>query len=394
MTLQPLCGIFFYYKESRTVTDFNTYRFGFVGLGLIGGSIARAIRKTWPKAVIIAFNPSADSLREAKADGVVNSGRYADEVPVGHPFAGQDFADCDIVFLCAPVQKNAENLKEIKPYLKENAILTDIGSTKRDIHEHVRQLQMTKNFIGGHPMTGSERTRYRNSRAGLLENAYYILTPEPDASQDKVEVMTELVQGMRALPIVVPCEKHDYTVGAISHVPHVISAALVNLVKNEDSEDQLMKMLAAGGFKDITRISSSSPVMWEQICLTNGDNIVKLLDDYIASLTTIRNQIENKDGESIFSFFDSARHYRDSFNETGRGSIQPLYTIHVDIADRPAALAEVVTLLAVNAISIKNVGITHNREYAEGVLLVEFYTENDRKKAAEILTTRGFHIHL
>ena len=375
------------------MTDFNTYRFGFVGLGLIGGSIARAIRKAFPKAVIIAFNPSADSLREAIADGVVNSGRSSDEVPVGHPFAGQDFADCDIIFLCAPVQKNAENLKELKPYLTEHAIVTDIGSTKRDIHAHVRELSLSSYFIGGHPMTGSERTRYRNSKASLLENAYYILTPEPEAGDERTQVMTELVKSLRALPIVVPCEKHDYTVAAISHVPHVISAALVNLVQDSDSKDHLMKLLAAGGFKDITRISSSSPVMWEQICLTNGDNIVSLLDDYIASLTDIRDRIREKEGDPIFTFFDRARNYREGFNETGRGSIQPLYTIRVDIADRPASLAEVVTLLAVNAISIKNVGITHNREYAEGVLQVEFYMDKDREKAIEILTLRGFHVY-
>ena len=376
------------------MTDFNTYRFGFVGLGLIGGSIARAIRKAFPKAVIIAFNPSADSLREAIADGVVNSGRSSDEVPVGHPFAGQDFADCDIIFLCAPVQKNAENLKELKPYLTEHAIVTDIGSTKRDIHAHVRELSLSSYFIGGHPMTGSERTRYRNSKASLLENAYYILTPEPEAGEARTQVMTELVKSLRALPIVVPCEKHDYTVAAISHVPHVISAALVNLVQDSDSEDHLMKLLAAGGFKDITRISSSSAEMWREICLTNSGNIVKLLDSYIGILKQIKDSIASGSSEDIYNFFDSARRYRGSFAETGSGARDRSFVIHVDIEDHPASLAEVVTLLAVNSVNIKNIGITHNREYQQGVLRVEFYSESDQTEAADILRTRNYTIYL
>ena len=130
-------------------------------------------------------------------------------------------------------------------------------------------------------MAGSERIGYRNSKSGLLENAYYILTPEPEASKDDIDWMFSFTETIKALPLVVSPERHDYAVAAISHVPHVISASLVNLVKESDDTSQFMKTIAAGGFKDITRISSSSPVMWEQICMTNTDNIRILLDRYI-----------------------------------------------------------------------------------------------------------------
>lgn len=377
-------------------TDFNQYHFGFIGLGLIGGSIARAIRKYWPDARITAYNPSRDTLEEALSDGVVTDGTCKDDCLLRYgteQFSGADFEDCDIIFLCAPVQNNAQNLAGLAGHLKDGAILSDIGSTKRDIHEHVEALHLGPHFVGGHPMTGSERTRYRNSKAELLENAYYLLAPEKETPDAMVQTMVALVSGMKALPIVVAPERHDFAVAAISHLPHVVSAALVNLVHDSDDKTQLLRMIAAGGFKDITRISSSSPVMWQQICLTNGDNLTKLLDSYIGELTKIRNAIQEGDADSIYTFFDSARAYRDTFQDSGSGPKGRLYTFYVDIEDRPAALAEVVMLLAVNGISIKNVGITHNREYQEGVLLVEFYKKENLDQATDILKKHGYTLH-
>lgn len=376
--------------------DFNTWHFGFVGLGLIGGSIARTIRKYWPEAKITAYNPSRDTLEEAIADGVVDDGTCREDCLARcgrETFSGSDFAACDVIFLCAPVQNNAENLKELKGHLKDSAILTDIGSTKRDIHEHVRDLQLEKYFVGGHPMTGSERTRYRNSRAELLENAYYMLAPEEETPGEKTDAMVALVTGMKAIPVVVSCEKHDFAVSAISHLPHVVSAALVNTVREEDDDSHLLRQIAAGGFKDITRISSSSPIMWQQICMTNRDNLLLLLDQYIKELTKIRHEIGEGEAGEIGAFFSDAKAYRDSFSNALPGAKGQLNTFYVDIEDRPAALAEVVTLLAVNAVSIKNVGITHNREYQEGVLLVEFHDKKALDKAAGILETHGYTLH-
>jgi prephenate dehydrogenase len=375
------------------MTDFNSFTFGFVGLGLIGGSIAKTIRRYYPAATIIAYNPSRDTLDEAMADGVVNAGTSSADSENSRPFDGTMFSRCDMVFLCAPVQKNAENLSLLKDHLADHAILTDIGSTKRDIHEHVVSNGLARHFIGGHPMTGSERTRYRNSRAELLENAYYILSPEQEVPKESLDIFYELVTGLKAIPLVISPEFHDYAVAGISHVPHVVSASLVNLIKKSDNPDGVMKLLAAGGFRDITRISSSSPRMWQQICLTNGDNITKLLGDYIEILQRARDQIEEHRAEEIYDFFDSARRYRDSFDVVSSGATDRLWLLFVDIEDHPASLAEVVTLLAVNAISIKNIGITHNREYQEGVLRVEFNSEEELIEADEILTARNYTVH-
>ncbi len=186
---------------------------------------------------------------------------------------------------------------------------------------------------------------------------------------------------------------HDYVTAAISHLPHVIAASLVNLIKQEDSPEGIMKMIAAGGFKDITRIASSSPAMWQQICLTNGQNISALLTTYINSLTQIQKEIENAQPENLYAFFDEARRYRDSFIEASSGPIKKVFSIRVDITDEPGALAAVATILALQQISIKNIGITHNREQEDGVLRVEFYEKESIEKAAKILSAKGYTIY-
>ena len=358
--------------------------FGFVGLGLIGGSIARAIRKYLPGARIMAYTPHPETVQEAIDDGVVNE--YVPEV-------GGKFSGCDVIFLCAPVEHNAANLMLLKPFIKPGMILTDVGSTKSDIHRSVREAGLENYFIGGHPMAGSERIGYRNSKSGLLENAYYILTPEPEVDVEDVEWMFQFVETIRALPMIVSCERHDYAVAAISHVPHVISASLVNLVKESDDENHFMKTIAAGGFKDITRISSSSPVMWEQICMTNTDNIRELLDKYIGDLLQFRKSLDQRDNRSINQFFDSARQYREGFADVSSGPIKKVHILHVDIEDRPGVLAEVVMYLAIAGINIKNIGITHNREYQQGVLRVECHSSDGLEKARELLKNRNYSVY-
>lgn len=357
---------------------------GFIGFGLIGGSIAKAIKENIPGARIIAYDINRDSLDAAFADGIAD--QVADQIDAS-------FSPCDYLFLCAPVQKNDANLAAVKEILSPDCVLTDVGSVKTDIHEHIAAARLEDQFIGGHPMAGSERVGYINSRAILLQNAYYILTPTPSVPRDKVEAFRGLVLRMGAIPLILSYEQHDYVTAAVSHLPHVIAASLVNLVRDSDSEEGIMKMIAAGGFKDITRIASSSAVMWQQICLTNTGNILKLLNDYISSLQTIRDQLAGREAGELYRLFDSARIYRDSFINASSGPIKTSYSLNVDIADEPGALAAIATILALNQISIKNIGITHNREMEDGVLRIEFYEEADIQKARSILITRGYTIY-
>lgn len=358
--------------------------FGFIGLGLIGGSIARAIREKIPNSRIVAYDVNQDTLNAAVSEQI------ADVVTRD---IDSSFSTCNYVFLCAPVQKNEENLPAVKSVISPDCLLTDVGSVKTGIHKAIERAGLEGQFIGGHPMAGSERVGFLNAKTVLLQDAYYILTPTASVPREKVEAYETLVKTMGAIPLILSYEQHDLVTAAISHLPHVIAASLVNLVRDKDSDDGIMKMVAAGGFKDITRIASSSPVMWQQICLTNTENIKNMLSHYIDSLLTIQKQLENLDADALYDFFDSARIYRDSFINTSSGPIKKDYSLTVDISNEPGALASITVMLALNNISIKNVGIVHNREAQNGILRIEFYEETAVLEAQKLLQDKGYNVY-
>ncbi len=346
--------------------------FGFIGLGLIGGSIARGIKRTYPDARIMAYMRTRAKLDQAKADGIV------DVILDG---IGEPLQECDIIFLCTPVEYNAEYLSKIRPFVKPGALITDVGSTKEDIHRAVTALDMEDIFVGGHPMAGSEKTGYENSTDHLLENAYYIITPTTKSRKEDTDRIVEVAKTIGSIPIVLDYHEHDRIVAAISHLPHLIASSLVNLVKDSDNPEGLMKRLAAGGFKDITRIASSSPEMWEQICMTNTDNIIDMMEHYITSLNQILDSLKERRGADIHEFFDTSRIYRNSISENRKGSLAPEYSFTVDIVDEPGAISTLSCILSARGISIGNIGINHNREQGEGALKIVFYDENSMQQA-------------
>lgn len=357
--------------------------FGFIGIGLIGGSIAKAIRRVMPDSKIIIFNrselPRQMALEDRTADVVIDK-------------VDNTFKECDYIFLCTPVQRNVEYLKILKDIISPDCIITDVGSVKENIHKAVKSLNLEKNFIGGHPMAGSEKTSYEHSNDRLVENAYYAITPTPLVSQNKVDELTEIIKMTGAIPIIISYNEHDKVVAAISHLPHLVAAGLVTLVKHNDSEQEYMKTIAAGGFKDITRIASSSPEMWEQICMTNNENISDFLQKYIDSLSEIKSDLDNKRGQNINALISESRDYRDNIDEHNNSIIPKSYRVYCDIIDESGAIATIATILATSGVSIKNIGIIHNREFEEGVLKVSFYDEASANKAIALLNRHKYNI--
>ena len=357
---------------------------GFVGLGLIGGSIAKAVRHFYPNIHIVATSGRKETVDLALSENLIDEGCYE---------VGDSFAKCDYIFLCAPVSYNAKYLADLKPVIKKDCIITDVGSTKTDIHTRVIELDMEENFIGGHPMAGSEKTGLDNSKKHLIENAYYVITPTAKVSKKAVEDYVEFISSLKALPLVLDYKQHDYITAAISHLPHLIAAGLVNLVKHNDCEQQYMKTVAAGGFKDITRIASSSPVMWEQICMPYHENISELLDKYIESMKEIKDSLDKKRGQDIYDLFEESRDYRNSITDVSHGPIKKAYALYVDLVDEPGGIATVATILACNQINLKNIGIVNNREFEEAVLKIEFYEEEPCKKAAALLNKHRYTVY-
>lgn len=371
----------------------NNITVGFIGFGLIGGSIAKAIREEYSGYKIIAFNyyspKSNTSLELALEEKVL------DEVCTE---LDGTFSTCDLIFLCAPVLTNIEYLSKLKHIIKPTCILTDVGSVKGNIYHEVKNLDMEHHFIGGHPMAGSEKVGYSNSNAKLLENAYYVLTPAPLVSQDQINTLYNLVEQIGGIPVILDAKEHDDTVAAISHVPHIIAASLVHLIRNSDDKEGKMRALAAGGFRDITRIASSSPIMWQNICLTNSTSIKEFLDQYIQLLQQMSHTLSvdnnNKDVEEyLYEFFDIAKDYRDSLPTASIGILDRVHEVYLDIIDEAGAIATIATILASNHISIRNIGIIHNREFQDGVLRIEFYDKKASIQAVDLLGKYSYTIY-
>lgn len=357
---------------------------GFVGLGLIGGSIAKKIKYNKPDTKIFATAHRVSTIEEAYKEGIIENESLPDL---------DIFHNCDIIFLCAPVQENLKYLRELKSIIKPECIITDVGSTKGEIHREVINLQMENQFIGGHPMTGSEKTGIQNANRFLLENAYYIITPTSMTEESDVITFKKWIESFGAIPMVMNYEAHDYATASISHLPHMIAFSLVNLVRTSDDSKETMKTIAAGGFKDITRIASSSPVMWENICSSNKDMLVKQMNHYIEILEELKTNIENNNSEYLLDFFGAARDYRDSITVPSRNSQLIVHEIYLDLADEAGGIATIAGILANNSISIKNIGIINNREFEDGVLRIEFYENNSKEKAIELLNLKDYHIY-
>ena len=349
---------------------------GFIGLGLIGGSIAKAIRRYYPDHELIAFDKSRETLALAVQEGTIDTACSSID---------DNFRGCSYIFLCAPVSCNTAYLAQLKDLIGDNCILTDVGSVKTSIHEEVAALGLEECFIGGHPMAGSEKSGFANSKAHLIENSYYILTPSSKVSGEKIAAYRDFVSSLKAIPIILDYKEHDHITGTISHLPHIIASSLVNFVRDTDTKDELMKALAAGGFKDLTRIASSSPVMWQQICLKNSRNISHILGEYIETLERAKQAVDSGDEKALFTLFESSRDYRDSMPNSSAGPIKKQFAVYCDIIDEAGGIATIATILASNNINIKNIGIIHNREFEEGVLRIEFYDEASSAKAVELL---------
>ena len=356
---------------------------GIVCLGLIGGSLCKALRNRYGVEEIVASNRSEDVLTAAKSEGII------DKYSLG---ITDIFKGCDIVFICTPVDKIFEYAKELAPIVGSGCVITDVGSTKGQIYDNMKELGNLITYIGGHPMAGSERFRYNASKEHLFENAYYIITPAENVDDDKTAEFKEMVEKIGAIPVVLSPYEHDYAVASVSHVPHIIAAALVNNVKKLDSEKEYMHLLAAGGFKDITRIASSSADMWESIMFENKEDILSVLNSLTDVITDIKKSILSDNRESVYNYFLNAQQYRNTFNNTTPKAFVKRYEIDVDVLDRPGSIAIIAVLFSSNGINIKNMGIVNSRENNSGALTFAFDSEEDRQKSVALLRDMNYDV--
>lgn len=359
---------------------------GIIGLGLLGGSLAKAFKKANAQnSYIIAADTNLDTLEKAKKEGVID-----------HCACGIDasFSSCAVIFVCTPVAYIPTVVRKLMAYISKDCIITDVGSTKYELIQEVQKILDEKKssayFIGGHPMSGSEASGYDFSKAHLFQNAYYIITPAGDTPEFIVFILKKLVERIGAIPMVISPSYHDFATASISHVPHVIAAGLVHLIKDSDGEKNLLHTLAAGGFKDITRIASSNPELWRDICTSNKSQILKMLNRYMIILEDAKSAIENNQADWIFDYFKDAKSYRDTFTSHSLGLLPKTYILFVDIQDNPGMIAKIATLLSDHDINIKNIGIVNHREFQGGVLQIVFEKKSHMIDSMQLLSQHKY----
>mgnify|MGYP003935808639 FL=1 len=358
-----------------------------IGLGLIGGSLAKAIRRSHPDLQITAMDIEEKHIKMAVKEGIIDlwASRLQDAV-----------CRADIIFLCAPVGAIPSLIKEIAVHAPAGAIITDTGSTKEAImRTAVECLPAGLFFVGGHPMAGTEHSGYAASIPHLFENAYYILTPLPSTPTWVVDRMMSLLASIGAIPLVMDPQFHDKVVGAISHLPHVVASALVNAVQDIDDPQHIKERLAAGGFRDITRISSSNPAMWRDISLSNREHLAKLIQCTIKYLNAFCKYLDNSRVEEIEDFFCRAKRFRDSLPRLQSQVLLPYHDLYVDIPDRPGSIGEIATLLGQHSINIKNLRIINSREDEPGgCLVLSLPNAASFQRAQEVLNERGYKTYV
>ncbi len=349
---------------------------GIIGLGLIGGSVARALKKNTDHK-IIAMNRSEASVKLAYKEGVI------DEYTLGDLSA---FSECDVIFICTSVDKIVRFAELLKEHIKKDCLITDVGSTKSGIVKAMKDVPV--NFLGAHPMAGSEKSGYTASNEHLLENAYYIITPTSKNTDEQINKLKELITSMGAIPIILDCEHHDACVAAISHLPHIVASVLVNTVAQNDKRND-MRILAAGGFKDITRIASSSGEVWSSICDENREEILKILSQFSRNIEIVYDRLKN--GRSLAPMFNDAKQYRDGIDES-KHTRDSNNSVKISVADEVGVIAKVAAILTQNNINIKNIGIINNRDYSSGVLSISFENAKHKALATNILKQNNYLI--
>lgn len=347
-----------------------------IGLGLIGGSLAKALQRH-DGIEVAGYDADPLTARKAFKMGIIHSSPPSLEKAAG---------EADVIFFATPVGTTVKLMEQSKFWdLKKDVILTDTGSTKMQIMEAAEGLDAI--FIGGHPMVGSHKSGVEAAKDVLFENAFYILTPKKGKSEDSVDFLKELLSVSKAKIEILPAEDHDYMTAIVSHFPHLIAASLVHQLAKEQ-QYPFARQLAAGGFRDITRIASSNPEMWRDITTQNNGMIVQQLDNWMDEMEQLKKLLVNNEPEPIKQYFQQAKAVRDELPIAGHGAMYSVYDLYIDIPDVPGSISELTGYLAEEQISIVNLRILETREDVFGILVISFQTPEDRERAQKCLTRR------
>ena len=317
-----------------------------IGTGLIGGSIGLALR--------------AQSWHVTGADTDVSRSHRAKELGALDR-VGID-PDASLTFVATPAGAVVE---EARAALARGGVVTDVAGVKNQIVTAIDHPR----FVGGHPMAGSEQEGVEGADADLFQGATWVLTPSEATEPAAFGTVRAVVMTLGASVVAVPARRHDDLVAMVSHVPHLTAATLMNLAADTASEHATLLRLAAGGFRDMTRIAAGHPGIWPDVCVENRDGILEVLDRLVAALSEMRDVISSRDRGGLLKVLERAREARVNL-PAGVAANQIPVEIRIPVPDRVGVLAEVTTVLTDHGVNIYDFEIAHSAEGESGVLVL------------------------
>ncbi len=351
-------------------------RVAIVGLGLVGGSLALALRRFRPDVTRVGVEANAAVRARAEAEGVV-------DVTASLAVAA---AEADLVVLAAPVDANLALLPRVASAVGPEALVTDVGSTKASICR-LGARELGARFVGGHPLSGAERGGLEGADPFLFQNALYVLTPD-DPGARAARRLSLLLRGAGAEVVTMRPELHDDVVAHVSHLPQLLATALCSLVADRAEAQPLYRALAAGGFRDLTRVASSPHSTWGPILRDNRQRVDAALSALQVHIEALRRSLG--DDQEVAARFGRAAAFRAAVPERAKGLLRPVHRVSVVVPDRHGALAEVLGVVAARGINLVDVELQRIREGDGGTFHLRLHEAADAERAADVLRAAGW----
>ncbi len=351
-----------------------------IGVGLIGGSLSMALKRKLPDIKILGVDKQK-VIDEAISLSAIDQG-----------FTTEQMEECaalaDLVVLATPISQIIDYLPKVSRAIRPGTLVTDTGSTKTKIVETAeRCFKDNIYFLGGHPMTGSEGRGIKSADALLFENTIYVLTPSQKLPGHVVQNFGSLIEKIGSRLILLSPTMHDKIAAAVSHLPQILAVSLMNSITQQQGDSTLFIKLAAGGFRDITRIASSPYEIWKDIINTNKEQLLNSLDAFIEYLERTKDKITKG---NLSEDFHSAMINRLSIPRDTKGFLHPHFDLSVQVEDKPGVIAVISTTLAGEEINIKDIEVLKVREGDAGTLRISFETEKARERAHVLLNSIGY----
>lgn len=356
-----------------------------IGTGLIGGSLGMAVKSLDDAPQVSGFSRSFKDAQQAVKKGAID-------------IACEDIESCvkdaDIIFIATPVSKIVEIAKQISPLVKKGAIITDVGSTKSTIVHTIEEFMPADiHFIGGHPVTGSEQEGVDHASANLFQNFYYIITPSKSTDSNAFKTLHTLLNSIGANVIAVEPDKHDKILATLSHLPHMLAALLVNMASKQVAEKENRLALAAGGFRDATRIAASNPGIWLDICLENKQALLDNLKEFGKSLNELIELIKNDDINNLERVLTEARDVRIKLPVAGKKDFAQMQQLMLLVPDKPGVISDISLILGNLGVNIEDIEVVPLTE-STGFLRLTVLGKKQASAALKALQKQGYSVEI